>query len=206
MRVNDMSEIRENPARPEGKTGEKMLERMNVSHGPLRSFGLPLLPWKENMRILDVGCGGGATIAEMLKCSPGSIIDGIDYSEVSVKQSQETNREYIGTRCQVQKADVAGLPFEAATFDLITAVETVYFWPDIQAGLKEICRVLKPEGTFAVLNEGSDPDNNNWPKIDGFMKIYRPEELTELLEICGFIDVKIYKGAGQMICVTGTRK
>ena len=49
-----------------------MLERMNRSHEPLRAFAFPLLPWRENMRILDVGCGGGAAIAEMLKLSPAA--------------------------------------------------------------------------------------------------------------------------------------
>ena len=125
---------KENPGRPEGAAGAKMLERMNRSHEPLRAFAFPLLPWRENMRILDVGCGGGAAIAEMLKLSPGSVIQGIDYSETSVRESSLLNREFLGSRCFIRQADAAALPFEDNSFDLVTAVETVYFWPDIQAG------------------------------------------------------------------------
>ena len=154
MTYSNKEEPKENPARPEGIAGERMLDRMNASHEPIRAFAFPLLSWRENMRILDVGCGGGAAIAEMLKLSPGSIIDGIDYSEVSVQKSSLLNRDYLGRRCFVQQADVSALPFETDTFDLTTAVETVYFWPDIRAGLREIFRVLKPSGTFAILNEG----------------------------------------------------
>ena len=116
---------KENPARPEGAVGAKMLDRMNTCHEPIRSFAFPLLPWRENMNILDVGCGGGAAIAEMLKLSPGSIIHGIDYSEVSVQKSSELNREFLGTRCFIRQADVTALPFKDDEFDLITAVETV---------------------------------------------------------------------------------
>ena len=192
---------KENPARPEGAVGAKMLDRMNTCHEPIRSFAFPLLPWREKMNILDVGCGGGAAIAEMLKLSPGSIIHGIDYSEVSVQKSSELNREFLGTRCFIRQADVTALPFKDDEFDLITAVETVYFWPEIEAGFREIHRVLKPSGTFAILNEGSDPDNIDWPAIDGFMKIYRPRELEELLKKCGFQTVKTEHGPEQIICV-----
>ena len=200
-----MTEERENPARPEGKSGEKMLERMNRSHEPLRAFSLPLLSWRPGMRILDVGCGGGATIAEMLELSPDSVIDGIDYSEVTVRQSDEWNREYLGTRCKISQGDVAKLPFSKDQYDLVTAMETVYFWPDIYTAFTEILRVLKPSGVFAIINEGSDPDKCNWPPVEGFMRIYRPEELTDLLEKAGFRETKVYYGPEQMICVTGIK-
>ncbi|HJB28080.1 MAG TPA: class I SAM-dependent methyltransferase [Candidatus Blautia faecavium] len=200
-----MTKERENPARPEGKSGEKMLERMNRSHGPLRDFGLPLLSWRPDMRILDVGCGGGATIAEMLNLSADSVIDGIDYSQVSVRQSEELNKKDLGSRCNICQADVAKLPFAEDTYDLVTAVETVYFWPDIDGAFKEIFRVLKHQGVFAILNEGSDPEQCDWPPVDGFMRIYRPEELEELLKKAGFQAIKTSHGPGQMICVTGMK-
>ncbi|HIZ06377.1 MAG TPA: class I SAM-dependent methyltransferase [Candidatus Eubacterium avistercoris] len=196
-----MSEKRENPARPEGKIGEQMLERMNKNHEPLRKFGLPLIPWRKNMRILDVGCGGGATIAEMLKLSEGSVIDGVDYSPVSVAQTMQMNSAYIGTRCHVQQADAADLPFEEGTFDLITAMETVYFWPDIKTAFSQIRRVLKQGGMFAIINEACDPEGIDWPKIDHFMYIYRPDELETLLRDCGFTQIQIHRDGPQMLCV-----
>lgn len=178
-----------------------MLERMNKSHEPLRKFGLPLIPWRKNMRILDVGCGGGATIAEMLKLSEGSVIDGVDYSPVSVAQTMQMNSAYIGTRCHVQQADAADLPFEEGTFDLITAMETVYFWPDIKTAFSQIRRVLKQGGMFAIINEACDPEGIDWPKIDHFMYIYRPDELETLLRDCGFTQIQIHRDGPQMLCV-----
>lgn len=201
MSENNNKIEKENPGRPSGITGANMLDRMNTSHEPIRSFGFPLLPWRDRMQILDVGCGGGAAIAEMLKLAPDSIIHGIDYSETSVEKSTELNKDHIGSRCFIRQADVTALPFADNSFDLITAVETVYFWPEIKAGFREIYRVLKSSGTFAILNEGSDPDNIDWPEIDGFMKIYRPRELEDLLKECGFRTVKTEHGPEQIICV-----
>ena len=48
----------------------------------------------------------------------------------------------------MQQASVAELPFEAEQFDVVTAFETVYFWPELAQNFREVYRVLKPGGTF----------------------------------------------------------
>ena len=97
------------------------------------------------------------------------------------------------------------LPFEDDTFDLATAVETVYFWPDLQAGLKEIKRVLKPGGQLAIFNEGSDQSILEvWPKIEG-MRIYTPAQITQELETAGYGNVRVEHGEEQIIAAIGTK-
>lgn len=51
------------------------------------------------------------------------------------------------------------LPFEEASFDLVSAFETVYFWPDLNRGFREVFRVLAPGGRFLVVCEGSGPES-----------------------------------------------
>ena len=197
--------MKENPAMPVGEVGAKMLERMNVSHAPLRAFGLHTITYQPHMTILDVGCGGGATIKDLLKLSEESIIYGLDYAQKSIEISSLNNKDELNKRVFLKEGNVAQLPYEDNKFDLVTAVETVYFWPDITKGLEEIHRVLKTGGQINILCEGSDPEAIDWPKIDGFFKIYRPNELQALLVQAGFKDVVVHHGQGQYISVVGVK-
>lgn len=54
-------------------------------------------------------------------------------------------------RVEIQKASVSQLPFSDNKFDLVTAVETQYYWPDLDKDMEEILRVLKPGGTLIVI-------------------------------------------------------
>lgn len=200
-----MSERKGNPGRPEGADGREMLERMNRSHAPLRAFGFEGIDWKTGMHILDVGCGGGATIAEMLALAADSIVEGVDYAQESVESSKRTNAAHLSTRCEVRQGDVGNLPYEADTFDLVTAVETVYFWPDPDLGIAQVLRVLKPGGTFAVFCETEDV-NIDWPPITGVpFTVYTAADLAARMQKAGFADAKIRRGPQGFIAVYGRK-
>ena len=55
----------------------------------------------------------------------------------------------------MQQASVAELPFEAEQFDVVTAFETIYFWPELAQNFREVYRVLKPGGTFFICNSAT---------------------------------------------------
>ena len=91
--------------------------------------------------------------------------------------------------------------------DAVTAFETVYFWPDLPRCFREVCRVLKPGGTFLIVNEcsGDDARDEKWTeKIDG-MTIYRDTELKAHLEQAGLTDVRIRKNGKGWLCVTAQK-
>ena len=60
------------------------------------------------------------------------------------------------SRLRVIESSVEALPFRSGYFDVVTAFETVYFWPDLVAGLRETARVLAPGGRLVVADECAD--------------------------------------------------
>lgn len=194
----------ENTRRPEGFGGKLMVSMMNLGHGALAKWGLQHLAVPEGAAVLDCGCGGGANIKKLLEKAAQGSVKGIDYSEVSVEKSRSLNASAISAgRCEIMQANVAQLPFEDNSFDLVTAFETVYFWPELPACFREVGRVLRPGGTFFICNECDE--DNKWTDIVSGMKIYTADELTQVLTKAGFTDIVMHKNDKGWLCATARK-
>jgi len=169
-----------------GRVGRLFLRSMNVEHGVVTRKGLAMVSFAPGMTMLDIGCGGGATLRRLLKRSPGGIVHGLDHSPDSVAFARQYNSDTLGKQSFVEQGDVASMPYEDSTFDLATAIETVYFWEDIDAAMDEVHRVLKPQGQFLICCEVGVADGNVWTRIIDEMHTYSPEQLTAILERHGF--------------------
>ena len=194
----------ENTRKPVGLGGKIMVAMMNIGHSAMAAWGLHFLQLAPDAIVLDCGCGGGVNIKTLLKLCPKGKVQGIDYSAVSVEKTRKVNAGAIAAgRCAVQQASVAALPFEAEQFDVVTAFETVYFWPELAQNFKEVYRVLKPGGTFFICNEanGDTDKDEKWAGIIGGMTIYKDIELKAHLEQAGFHDVQIHKKKS-WLCIT----
>ncbi len=140
--------------KPSGWLGRRVVQAMNLGHATMTDWGLQQVTVPRNAAILDVGCGGGWTVRKLAAVAPEGKVVGLDYSAASVAVSRETNADEINAgRVQIELGSVAALPFPDCTFDIVTAVETHYYWPDLPANVREVQRVLKPGGTFALIAE-----------------------------------------------------
>jgi len=127
---------------------------MNKSHSEVTDWGLSHISIERHYSILDVGCGGGRTVGKLAAAATEGKVYGIDYSEQSVATTNRINRRWIDLgRVEVKQASVSQLPFPDAMFDLITAVETHFWWPNLPGDMREVFRVLKPGGTFLLIAE-----------------------------------------------------
>ncbi|MCR4932456.1 MAG: class I SAM-dependent methyltransferase [Bacteroidales bacterium] len=191
-----LSKFFSNTRKPEGFFGRMMVNGMNGGgHARLAEWGLSHLTLTADANVLDVGCGGGANVARLLKRCPKGTVTGIDYSPVSVKKSTEVNAAAIAAgRCKVLEGSAAALPFEDGTFDLVTAFETVYFWPDIEECFRGVRRALKEGGRFAIVNEddGLTGKNEKWEKMIDGMHTYTPDELRTHLANADFHDIAVH--------------
>ncbi|MFR3458814.1 MAG: class I SAM-dependent methyltransferase [Bilophila wadsworthia] len=91
-----------------------------------------------------------------------------------------------------------------ASFDLVTAFETVYFWPDVPAAFAEVFRVLGPSGVFLIVNEESG--DSRWCSIVDGMRTYTADALAEWLRAVGFVDVRSdVRAEGGALCLVARK-
>ena len=179
--------------KPEGFLGKMMAGSMNVGHAKLADWGMSFLNGIEASRMVDLGCGGGRNARELLKRYPKAKLAALDYSEVSAEMTKRANRRAVRAgRCSVVRGDVAALPFEADSFELATAFETVYFWPGLERCFAEVHRVLKPGGSFLICNEsdGTDETSLKYEKLIKGMKCYTIDQFSAALKAAGFSAAK----------------
>ncbi|WP_407380357.1 class I SAM-dependent methyltransferase [Methanobrevibacter sp.] len=185
--------IFDNMRKPKGKLGEIQLKSMNKEHTPISLWVLKHLDIKETDTILDIGCGGGININRMGE--KAKKVYGVDYSEKSVKISKEVNDELIkkGT-VEIKQGNVENLEFEDESFDIVTAFETVYFWPDVEKCFGEVKRVLKPGGIFMIGMESNGSEHITMKISEKLidMTAYNDRELRTFLENNEFSQITVY--------------
>lgn len=179
-------------SRPTGKDGRNVLEDMNVHHRPLAEWALSVLPDIDPKTILDIGCGGGMLISILGQMYPKSKINGVDISDESITLAKEVNADIISKgKCEITLASVSDLPFNDGTFDLVTAFETYFFWPDLENDIEEASRTVRSGGHMLIVSETyphPDFDERNAKLIvDYGLNILDNRDMAELLERNGFV-------------------
>ncbi len=178
--------------KPEGVMGKMMVNGMNSGHAKMADWGFSHLPKIQPDEVVDLGCGGGRNVSELLKKYTSARVLGIDYSEVSVSKATSYNRSLIDQgRCIISQGDVSNLRIGKEKYDLATAFETVYFWPGIQQCFSQVVNTIRPGGYFLIVNEadGVDEGTLKYEKIIDGMKCYTIEQLEEALLASGFSEV-----------------
>ncbi len=101
--------------------------------------------------ILDVATGTGDLAIEALKLNPDKII-GVDISELMLDVGREKLVKLkLEERIELRKGDSENLRFENNHFDAITVAFGVRNFENLQLGVDEMYRVLKPGGRIAIL-------------------------------------------------------
>jgi ubiquinone/menaquinone biosynthesis C-methylase UbiE len=185
---------------------------MNMSHSGVTDWGLSHVQIEEQFTILDVGCGGGRTIQKMAAVASRGMVYGVDYASGSVAASRAKNAQLIQAgRVEIKQGSVSELPFPDDKFDLVAAVETQYYWPDLVHDMQEVLRVLKPGGTLIVILESYKRGIRN--KLEQpAMKLLGTSNLSadeqrELFLKARYTDVQIFEELRKgWICAVGKKR
>jgi ubiquinone/menaquinone biosynthesis C-methylase UbiE len=115
-----------------------------------RGIVLEALNLRTGERVLEVGCGGGHLTSEAAKfVGPTGRVCAMDISPDQSAAAQQRCAELAWVECRT--ADIASLPYGDAQFDVVIAVQVLEYLTDLDAGLRQLHRVLRPGGRFLVV-------------------------------------------------------
>jgi SAM-dependent methyltransferase len=156
--------------------------------------------------VLDVACGTGIvarTAAE--RVGSGGRVVGVDLNE-----SMLTVAERVCQDVELRRADVTALPFEAATFDVVLCQMALMFFPDPRAAIREMGRVVKPQGTVVVMVPSSLDAQPAYKQLVSLAAKHAGPEAVAMLSAywaCGDLDALLgtVRAAGLDVLSTRTR-
>jgi ubiquinone/menaquinone biosynthesis C-methylase UbiE len=153
-------------------------------------------------RVLDLGCGDGNLVDELLRRLPQTArVTGADSSETEIRMTRD--RFADDRRASFDVADAAALLYGDASFDYVAAHQVLNFFPEIRPVLSEVERVLKPGGELGLIaTRGWRKDQTaNWQLLNhaalaviqaehpqfvwplmGDQRIYREDGIAEIFE------------------------
>lgn len=149
------------------------------------------LALRSHERVLEVGCGAGVLLSEMLQqCAGGCAID---HSVEMITLAAERNATAVRDgRLDLRIGDAHILPWSAASFDAAVSAHMFFFVEQPRDMLREIARVLKPGGRLVIAT--SPPSRlGSWffAPYASVMRCYTDSELTTMLLECGFAQVRV---------------
>ena len=178
-------------------------------HAAMPEWALAELKINPGDHVLDIGCGGGANINRMFTMCPECTVRGVDLSKKALEYATDLNFKAVKDgQCVIIGGSATQLPLAKGVFNVVTAFETIYYWPTIASGFSEAFRVLKPGGTFLVANEldGEGQEYRDMERAIGGIRIYTTEEIEQQMEELGFVDIQSrHDEARHFICVTARK-
>ncbi len=144
---------------------------------------------RNGLRILDVGCGFGGTVAHMNEHLTDCELVGLNIDERQLVRARKTVHARPGNTVRFVEGDACALPFEDNEFDAVLAVECIFHFPSRRQFFREARRVLRGAGTLAVSDFVVDGD-----KVD---------EMAEWTEANASLASNFYGVTSAALC-TGT--
>ncbi len=169
----------------------------NHENQHMEDFALECMDPQKDDHILEIGFGHGRLISKMLPKIKEGKLHGIDISEQMVKVTTNRNKDSVDSgELTLKQASIADIPYPDGHFDKVFTCNTIYFWPDPADNIREVKRVLKPNGQFfcafrdkeLMESKGSAVTDNR----EVFQNLYQPDEVKQILKEADFKEPKLH--------------
>lgn len=190
---------------PQGFVGGLALTAMALKNGGQNKAALDALAPKAGDSVIEIGCGPGMGLRAALKrVGRTGFVAGVDQSGLAAHlAAHATHGAVLQGRAVTMRAEVANLPFRDMMFDGAFAVNTFQFWPDPARGLREIARVLAPNGRLVITQRAARADKpTDFAGAAGGMG--RIDQASALLKQQGWriIDERCDRDGGRLLAVS----
>ncbi|HEV2829748.1 MAG TPA: class I SAM-dependent methyltransferase [Pyrinomonadaceae bacterium] len=163
---------------------------MEKGHRPIGEQAIDLMTISSTSQVLDVGCGSGWATRLMAEKACNGRVVGIDISDEMIKLAQETSNSFPNVEFYVGSAEK--LPFKNEEFTRAFSMESLYYYGDIVAALREIKRVLQTGGQFVTVVDlyQENPPSHQWiDQLKVPVQLLSSAQYVSLFESAGFVNV-----------------
>jgi SAM-dependent methyltransferase len=129
-------------------------------------LGLVGLGLEPDFTVVDIGCGTGSALRHASEQISQGFLIGIDPVPRMIEIAREKTAEHpAAARITFFEGSAEKLPIEDGSADIVLAFDSYDHWQDQKKGLREVRRVLKPNGRLVVVKDGGLPDGDD-SKVD----------------------------------------
>ena len=166
--------------------GNGMAKR-NIYHA---QWTVSLLDIQPQQRVLEIGFGPGVSTQIVAEKASQGFVAGIDHSQTMIQAASQRNAKAIQTgRMELKQGEVGSLPYPDESFDIVLSLHSIYFWQNPVECLREIKRVLRPDGRLAITIQPKDKWVQNVD--DKVMTLYFGKDLASMFSEAGYRNVRV---------------
>jgi ubiquinone/menaquinone biosynthesis C-methylase UbiE len=168
-----------------GPTGVALALAMAARGGDRARLAVTLTGAGPGDTVVDLGCGPGTAVRRAARLGATAI--GVDPARVMRRVA--TALSLGRSRGRYVDGSAEAIPLDDATATVVWSIATVHHWQDIDAGLAETRRVLRPGGRFLAAERHSPPDAQGLHSHG-----WTPEQAEAFAEACrahGFVDIRV---------------
>jgi ubiquinone/menaquinone biosynthesis C-methylase UbiE len=162
---------------------------MAIKNARMNRFAIEMLDIQPDDQVLEIGFAHGKAVRLAAEAATEGAVAGIDLSATMVEQARRRNDGLVRAgRVELIRGSVSVLPFDADRFHKVFAVNNFQFWPQPLEDLREVRRVMRPDGTFLVCARMQHP-TRRIQLAPGFTD-EQIEEVQSLMATAGFRNLR----------------